>query len=75
MMKSKIKNSLLLLIGIPALMYTLSNCSMGPDFQKPKVETPVQYRYESLKVDSVATLKWWDLFNDPVLDNYGFKRK
>ena len=68
MMKSKIKNSLLLLIGIPALMYTLSNCSMGPDFQKPKVETPVQYRYDSLKVDSVATLKWWDLFNDPVLD-------
>ncbi len=68
MMNSKIKKSLLLLFGIPVLIYTLSNCSMGPDFQKPDVETPAQYRYDSLKVDSVATLKWWDLFNDPVLD-------
>ncbi len=68
MMKSKMKKSLLLLIGIPVLIYTLSSCSMGPDFQKPKIETPVQYRYDSLKVDSVATLKWWDLFNDSVLD-------
>jgi len=67
-MSSKLKKSLLLLIGIPVLMYTLSNCSMGPDFQKPEVETPAQYRYDSLKVDSVAVLKWWDLFNDPVLD-------
>lgn len=67
-MNSKMKRSLLLLIGIPVLMYTLSSCSMGPDFQKPEVETPAQYRYDSLKIDSVATLKWWDLFNDPVLD-------
>jgi outer membrane protein, multidrug efflux system len=68
MMNSKIKKSLFLLFGIPILIYTLSNCSMGPDFQKPEVETPAQYRYDSLKVDSVAILKWWDLFNDPVLD-------
>ncbi len=67
-MKSKMKKSLLLLIVIPVLMYTLSSCSMGPDFQKPEVETPAQCRYDSLKIDSVATLKWWDLFNDPVLD-------
>ena len=62
------KKLLLLLIGIPVLTYTLSSCSMGPDFQKPELETPAQYRYDSLKVDSVAILKWWDLFNDPVLD-------
>jgi len=68
MMSSKMKKSLFLFIGIPVLMYTLSNCSMGPDFQKPEVETPAQYRYDSLMVDSVAILKWWDLFNDPVLD-------
>ena len=62
------KKLLLLLIGIPVLMYTLSGCSVGPDFQKPEVETLTQYRYDSLKVDSVAVLKWWELFDDPVLD-------
>lgn len=67
-MKIKMKKTLLLLIGIPVLIYILSSCSVGPDFQKPKVETPVQYKYDSLKVDSVAVLKWWELFNDPVLD-------
>lgn len=67
-MQSKMKKSLFLLIGIPVLIYTLSSCSVGPDFQKPEVETPAQYKYDSLMVDSVAVLKWWDLFNDPVLD-------
>ena len=46
-MQSKMKRLLLLLIGMPVLMYTLSNCSMGPDFQKPEVDTPAQYRYDS----------------------------
>jgi len=67
-MGSKIKKSLFLLIGFPALIYTHYSCSTGPDFQKPEFETPAQYRYDSLMVDSVAILKWWDLFNDPVLD-------
>jgi outer membrane protein, multidrug efflux system len=68
MMQGKMKKLLILLIGIPVLIYTLASCSMGPDFQKPDVETPAQYKYDSLKVDSVTVLKWWDLFNDPVLD-------
>jgi len=59
---------LLLLIPI-ALVIALSSCSVGPDFQKPQVDTMQVYRFDSLKVDSVANLKWWDLFNDPVLDS------
>lgn len=67
-MSSKLKKSCLLILGIPILLYAFYSCAVGPDFQKPQVETPAQYRYDSLKVDSVAILKWWDLFNDPLLD-------
>ena len=58
-----------LLLALSAiLVIVLSSCSFGPDFQKPTVETPDSFMYDSLKVDSLTNLKWWDLFEDPVLD-------
>jgi len=49
----------------------ISGCMMGPNFQKPEPETPENYIYaDTLQADadSVLNLKWWELFNDPVLD-------
>ncbi|MDH4070249.1 MAG: efflux transporter outer membrane subunit [Ignavibacteria bacterium] len=50
-------------------------CAIGPDYQRPELETPQQYRTDSTIVfadssiaDSLLNLKWWDLFGDPVLD-------
>jgi len=51
------------------LVMALSSCAVGPDFQKPQVDTLDVYRFDSLKVDSIANLEWWDLFDDPVLDS------
>ncbi len=59
---------ILLLIPLIGIL-TLMSCSVGPDFQKPQVDTLQVYRFDSLNVDSVANLKWWDLFQDPVLDS------
>jgi len=45
----------------------LTGCMVGPDFVKPEVETPEQYRYD-LDPDKTANdLRWWELFNDPDL--------
>jgi len=60
------KNYLFPILAITII--ALSSCSVGPDFQKPQVDTLNAYRFDSLKVDSVANLEWWDLFNDSVLD-------
>ncbi|MCK5086323.1 MAG: TolC family protein, partial [Melioribacteraceae bacterium] len=60
------KKQLIIIVSI--FLITLSSCSFGPDFQKPTVETPDSFMYDSLKVDSLTNLKWWDLFEDPVLD-------
>lgn len=45
----------------------LSGCAVGPDFKQPVVETPENYRFEKIPVETMINLKWWELFNDPVL--------
>lgn len=40
---------------------------VGPNFQKPEVIQPETYLGEHITVDSI-NLRWWEFFNDPVLD-------
>lgn len=59
---------LLILLALTPLIF-LTNCSVGPDFQNPQIDTLEVYRFDSLNVvDTIAVLKWWELFNDPILD-------
>jgi multidrug efflux system outer membrane protein len=46
----------------------LQSCAVGPNFQKPEDQTPQNFLYTSNKTDSIVNLKWWKIFNDPVLD-------
>ena len=46
----------------------LSGCKLGPDFVKPAYTGPETFQYDSLANDTVVNLRWWTLFNDPVLD-------
>ncbi len=50
-----------------AILLLLSGCLVGPDFKPPVLETPEVYRFSDEELDEVVNLKWWELFNDPVL--------
>ena len=63
-MKKYIKN----IVGVLAILLIVASCKVGPNFQKPEEETPQTYRYTNNATDSIINLKWWELFNDPVLD-------
>ena len=55
---------------LPLAMLTgllLTGCMLGPDFVPPQVETPVAYRFDAAKAAVDVNLKWWELFDDPVL--------
>jgi multidrug efflux system outer membrane protein len=54
---------------LPAFLAVLllAGCAMGPDFKAPVMETPGKYRMQAVSSDEVVNLKWWELFNDPVL--------
>ncbi|MBW2710582.1 MAG: transporter, partial [Deltaproteobacteria bacterium] len=49
------------------IIVSLSGCAMGPDFKKPVVETPNNFRFSDAESKEVVNLKWWELFDDPVL--------
>jgi len=58
-----------LLLLIPILIgIILTSCSVGPDFEKPQIDTLQVFRFDSLKVDSVANLEWWSMFSDSLID-------
>jgi len=52
--------------GFALLLF--AGCMVGPDFQKPAVETPDRFRFAGPKAAEAVNLKWWELFDDPVLD-------
>ena len=45
----------------------MSGCAVGPDFKEPEVKTPEQYRLQEMAEEEAVDLKWWELFDDPVL--------
>ena len=64
----------------PLLGFAIVSCAVGPNFERPVVETPAVYRgaeekapevvpLESDKAQSLADLPWWEIFEDPVLDD------
>ena len=50
-----------------AISIFLFGCTVGPDFKPPVAETPENYRFGTRQDARAMNLKWWDLFNDPVL--------
>jgi outer membrane protein, multidrug efflux system len=51
------------------LALTAAGCTVGPNYERPKLEPPAQYRDvpTAPAPASVADLPWWQLFQDPAL--------
>jgi multidrug efflux system outer membrane protein len=51
------------------LVFFLTGCTLGPDYLRPKILIPDNHRgvVEPPKAESLADLPWWELFQDPVL--------
>lgn len=46
----------------------LAGCTVGPDYQRPTVQSPNAWRIDYPKATEVANTKWWEQFGDPVLN-------
>ena len=49
------------------IIVSLTGCAMGPDFKKPVLETPHNFRFSDSESKEAVNLNWWELFDDPVL--------
>src|SRR6266446_7069017 len=51
-----------------AIAGLLAGCMMGPDYTRPKIDAPAEFRFEPKAVAETANTEWWKQFGDPVLD-------
>ena len=62
---TKIKFSLAI-CGLAVLV----GCAVGPNYKPPTVNAPAQFRFaETPGTNSLSDLPWWQVFQDPVLQN------
>jgi len=53
---------------VPVLL-GLGGCLLGPNYVRPSVEIPANYRFSSAETADVANTLWWEQFQDPVLND------
>ena len=54
--------------SIVLLVFLLSGCMVGPDYERPRIDTPQTFRFEEKNVQNTANTAWWEQFQDPVLN-------
>jgi len=60
-------------IGLLTLSLLLSGCMLGPDYQRPALATPAQFKQIegwtlAKPADELARSQWWQLYNDAELN-------
>lgn len=56
-----------------SMTVALSGCMVGPDYHRPDVSTPTQFKElpgwtAAMPADDIAKGDWWKAFNDPLLN-------
>ena len=47
----------------------VSGCAVGPDYERPMVDTPSAWRINTDEATDTANTAWWQQFQDPVLSD------
>lgn len=55
------------IIFIASFLLVLAGCAVGPKYSRPDVKKPGAYTQVKVKTDSIANVKWWDLYQDTAL--------
>lgn len=57
------------IISIAMIALPLCGCMVGPDYRRPTVETPQNWRFQEQETREIVDTLWWEQFNDPVLND------
>ena len=49
-------------------LWVLAGCAVGPKYSRPNTKKPEVYVQATTKSDSITNLKWWDVYQDTVLN-------
>ena len=56
-------------ITIIFVLLILSGCVFGPKYSRPAIKKPEGYTQVATKTDSITNMKWWDVYQDSVLQS------
>ena len=45
---------------VSVLMWALAGCMVGPNYQRPPVESPQSWRFEEKEARDLANTSWWE---------------
>jgi multidrug efflux system outer membrane protein len=48
--------------------FAVSACTLGPDYVRPAVDVPAEWRIDYPRAAEVANSKWWEQFDDSVMN-------
>ena len=55
-----------LVLAVPVVL-SLNGCAVGPDYQRPPVEIPKNWK-EAAPRDTESRARWWEIFGNPELN-------
>lgn len=55
-------------IALIVMGLLVAGCAVGPDYERPDVDLPQDWRVAAGEADDLANSRWWTRFDDPVLD-------
>jgi outer membrane protein, multidrug efflux system len=50
------------------LLVSLGGCAVGPDYERPEIDTPQEYRDQIDQGATFANRRWWEVFQDAELN-------
>lgn len=56
--------------AIPGIFFSaffFMSCAMGPDYSRPDIPSPEEFRMSETEGESIANLPWWELLQDQEL--------
>ena len=59
------------IVAPTAVALAITGCAVGPNYQRPKLATPEAFRFAggAEQAQSIADMKWWDVFEDVMLQD------
>jgi len=58
---------LIRIVALVAVLIATGGCALGPDYERPEIEDPEAFRQPVRTGESIASLDWWQQYQDPQL--------
>ncbi len=57
------------IVSIGFSLVILAGCAVGPKYSRPQTYKPAAYTQQAVRTDSITNMKWWDVYQDTVLQS------